>query len=132
MEFHKIQVWHIYKCPTCNASNPPKDKYVVIVHKQNKSLWGFFINSNVPNFILMNSELSKSQIAIKPEECPQIIKHISHIGCNELKEFYDWELNNHYCSLKDDTKNAVLAAVEISVTIDPEKIQIIKNSNKTL
>ncbi len=132
MELHEIRVWHVYLCPRCNVSDPPKDKFVIIVAKRKDSVWGFFINSNVPRFILASPELANSQVEIDQSECSSILKRNSFIGCNDLKTFYAWELTKHFCALKATTIEAVLAAVEVSKTIDPEQIQVIKaNHPKT-
>jgi len=128
MDIHDIHLWHVYLCPRCNASDPPKDKYVVIVCKRKDSVWGFFINSNIPRFILASPELASSQIEIDPTECSNILKRNSFIGCNDLKDFYTWEITKHFCALKGQTIEAILTAVETSTTIDPEKIQLIKAS----
>jgi hypothetical protein len=124
MELHNIHSWHVYLCPKCNLSQPPKDKYVVTVCKRKDRLWGFFINSEIPRLVLASPEMAGSQIKLTPNEY-SFLRHDSYVGRHDLKEFYTWELTRHITSLDNTTKNYILGAVEKSTTIDAERIQII-------
>jgi len=43
---HSITLWHVYLCPACNLSEPPKDKWVVTVGSAGKDkIYGFFVTT---------------------------------------------------------------------------------------
>lgn len=128
MSLHSIQSWHVYRCPQCNASNPPKDKFVVVVCKDNKVAWGFFINSNIPAFIARKPELERSQVQITVAEY-RFLDHDSYIGCNALKDFFDWELRRHIAEISETTKTRILEAVKDSETLTPKQIEMILTYN---
>jgi len=130
MQHHEIRIWHVYLCPKCNASDPPKDKYVVTVCKRKDTIWGFFINTPDSKFIRSHPELQKQQVTITPDDC-RVLRYESNIGCDALKEFYAWELSKRECALTDALKQAILTSVELSDTLDAEKVQIIKDNQDT-
>lgn len=131
MQLHEISAWHIYLCPECNLSEPPKDKWVVTVCKRKDSVWGFFINSEVPRFILANPTLAESQVKISSSDY-DFLRYDSFVGCNDLKSFFASELRQpKKRALKATTKELILEAVEKSETIAPEQIKIILENKDT-
>ena len=121
-QIHAIRDWHIYLCQRCNASNPPKDKFVVVVYKYRDTAYGFFINSEIPRFIQANPGLLKEQLAITPQGY-KFLDHPSTIGCNDLKSFFAWELKPLICPVNSDTIAAILEIANQSETLDPEQKQ---------
>jgi hypothetical protein len=125
MQLYEIYAWHIYLCERCNLSEPPKDKWVVTVCKRKDSIWGFFINSDIPRFIQASPALAKSQVKVSPGDY-DFLKYESFVGCNDLKSFFASELKQpKKRPLKTTTKDLILEAVKESVTIDPERIKIL-------
>ena len=115
-----IQNWHIYLCPRCNASDPPKDKYVVIVCKHDRCAWGFFINSNIPGFVQNRPQLNVLQVLIRAGDYA-FLRYDSHIGCHDLKKFYPVELRTRpLAPVNAATKALVLAAVARATTIEED------------
>jgi hypothetical protein len=124
---NSIRTWYIYLCPQCNASDPPKDKFVVVVYKSNSNAYGFFINSEIPRFIQSNPDLLKSQLQITPQEYT-FLRHISYIGCNDLKEFFDWELKSSKAAILPAHRIAIQQIVLASITLTKEQIRRIQES----
>jgi hypothetical protein len=127
MKLNDIRNWQIYLCPNCNASNPPKDKFVVILYKDRDSAWGFFINSAIHPFIQRNEELLVAQVEIAPPTYP-FLKHTSYIGCHELKQFYGWDLRRKLSSIEPATKQTILDVVKQSTTLSEAQKDQILNS----
>ncbi|GEM_PF-2166614 len=59
---HNITVWNVYLCPACNLSEPPKDKWVIVVGMSGKDkIYGFFINTEINPFLRNREELLNMQ-----------------------------------------------------------------------
>lgn len=117
-----IAIWHIYLCPACNLSTPPKDKWVVTVGLGSKDkIYGFFINSAINSSLRSREELMKLQITISPLDYP-FLHHDSYVNCSRFIEFYASDLRRHQKEVTPDTKTRIREAVLASTIFkDTEK-----------
>lgn len=66
------------------STNPPKDKFFVIIGEDERNYLGyFFINSNINNFVLRNEAMVNMQLPIKPSDYP-FLTHQSFIAGHQL------------------------------------------------
>ena len=125
MRLHEINPWEVYECRRCTQSNPPKDKCVVVVAKQGNKAFGFFINSKPHPLAAKNPKMAATQVLIRPDGYPRLLKHDSYVGCNSLLDFFDSELNRRIVALNVETKESILASVAGSVTLTDEQKALI-------
>lgn len=91
---HNIRLWHVYLCPACNLSEPPKDKWVVTVGMSGKDkIYGFFINTEINSYLRRSEELLQLQIPILHGE-HAFLKYDSYINCAKFLDFYPSDLRN--------------------------------------
>ena len=91
---HSIRLWHVYLCPACNLSTPPKDKWVVTVGRAGKDkIYGFFINTEINSYLRRSEELLQLQIPILHGE-HAFLKYDSYINCAKFLDFYPSDLRN--------------------------------------
>ena len=109
-------IWYIYHVKSCRHAKPiPKDKFVVIVHKDPEP-WGFFINTGIRQFIQKRPELLVCQVSIKATDY-KFLDHDSYVDCAELYLFEDTELRDAIGPVNKQTKIEIKKAVAVSKTI---------------
>lgn len=67
----------------CWFTNPPKDKYCILIDKKAYNPMLFIINSNIPSFIAKKPEFKKTQITIDHDGY-EFLDHKSYINCYEV------------------------------------------------
>lgn len=120
-----IAIWHIYLCPACNLSTPPKDKWVVTVGRAGKDkIYGFFINTAINPVLRSKEELLKLQITISPIDHP-FLRYDSYVNCSKFIEFYPSDFRQHQKEIAAETKSRICAAVlASSIFTDDEKARL--------
>lgn len=116
-------VWTFFFIRDAPHTNPTKDKYVLIVC-QDSECHGFFVNSNIGQFIQKRPTLLASQVLIKAEDY-SFLHHDSYIDCSQLFAFEDDHLGYGCGSVNENTKAAIKNAVGIAPTIDQKYQEII-------
>lgn len=108
--------WHIYHISNCHHAKPlPKDKFVVIVYRA-LNPWGFFINSDIRQFVQNQPDLLICQVSIQAKDY-KFLDHDSYIDCTDLFPFEDTELVDGKAQINDQTKADIKKAVAVSKTI---------------
>lgn len=109
-------IWHIYHVKNCRHAKPvPKDKLVVIVHKDPEP-WGFFINTGIRQFVQKQPDLLICQVSIKAKDY-KCLDHNSYVDCAELCLFENTELLDSREPINEQTKTEIKKAVAVSKTI---------------
>ena len=103
-------IWHIYHIRNCRHAKPqPKDKFVIIACIDTTP-WGFFINTEINQFIQKRSELLACQVPIKMTD-HRCLDHNSYVDCTNLIPFEDAELTDIKDQVDGKTKAAIKEAV---------------------
>jgi len=109
-------IWYIYYVKNCRHAKPtPKDKLVVIVHKDPEP-WGFFINTGIRQFVQKQQEQLVCQVSIKAANY-KCLNHNSYVDCTRLYLFEDTELLDARDPIDNQTKTEIKNAVAVSKTI---------------
>ena len=109
-------IWHIYHVKNCRHAKPkPKNKFVVIVHKDPMP-WGFLINTGIRPFVQKQPDLLVCQVSINATDY-QFLDHNSYVDCTELYLFDDTELLDAKGPVNQQTKAEIKKAVAVSKTI---------------
>jgi hypothetical protein len=109
-------IWHIYHVKNCRHTTPPKDKLVVIACVSVKCM-GFFINTDISNFVKNRPHLSECQVVIKASD-HKCLKYDSYVDCANIYAFEDAELSDIRDSVNNQAKTKIKAAVALSKTIE--------------
>jgi hypothetical protein len=109
-------VWYIYHVKKYRYAKPkPKDKFVVIALRDTKP-WGFFINTDIRQFVRNRPELLACQVSIKASS-HKCLNHDSYVDCTELFPFEDTELTDIKDKVDKQTQAEIKKAVAISKTL---------------
>lgn len=109
-------IWYIYHVKNCRHAKPaPKDKFVVIVHKDPEP-WGFFINTGIRPFVQNQPEMLACQVSIKATDY-KYLDHNSYVDCNDLYLFKDTDLTDAKGPVNKKTKADIKKAIAVSKTI---------------
>lgn len=111
-----IAPWHIYHVKNCRHTNPPKNKYVVIVCF-NPNPYGFLINSEIAPFIQKRPALQSSQVPITTEKYG-FLKHDSYINCGQLFSFKRSDLSSVQ-DIQNNTRKEIKRIIATSKLIEP-------------
>ncbi len=90
----------------CKVTNPPKNKFIVIVHVdfEEDLLLCFFINSSIHPFIQSKPELYRSQLMLKQADYI-FLKRDSFIDCSRVEDQIEIDdLIDHIYHNPDDLK----------------------------
>lgn len=80
------------------STNPPKNKFFVIVGEDEHNYIGyFFINSNINGFVSRNNAMTQMQMPIKPSDYP-FLTHVSFVAGHDLATISKNELINDLSS----------------------------------
>lgn len=112
-----IRAWHIYHIPDCRHAKPdPKDKFVIVVCVNEDHCLGFFINSRISGFIRDRTHLLGCQTSILSSE-HDCLSHDSFIDTTTVLKLDFVELTDMKDEISDDTKRALIAAVDFCIVI---------------
>lgn len=118
------RIWYIYHIKKCRHTKPkPKDKFVIIACIDTNP-WGFFINTEINQFILKRPELLACQVHIKVASY-KFLDYDSYVDCTDLLPFEDTELIDIKDQVDQETKVEIKKAVAISKTLIPRHQKII-------
>src|SRR5689334_17293949 len=105
------QIWHVFLARECRHTNPPKSKYVVVVHVDNEYAWGFLVNSNIASFIKNDPELLACQTDILLKGHSLWLRYDSSIDCGLIFPFTDAELSMDQGRVTTEAIKNILDAV---------------------
>jgi len=109
-------VWCIYHVKKYRYAKPkPKDKFVIIALRDTKP-WGFFINTDIRQFVQNRPELLACQVSIKASS-HKCLSYDSYVDCTELFPFEDTELTDIRDKVDKQTQAEIKKAVAISKTL---------------
>jgi hypothetical protein len=118
-------VWCIYHVKNSPHTRPiPKNKFVVIVCNDDKYYWGFFINTEVREFIKKHQKMLKCQVPIKLSQY-SFLDYDSYINCVELYPFDKNKLTDRKSVVNIVTKAEIKKVVKDSETIETYLIKLI-------
>lgn len=119
-------VWRIYRIKNCRHTNPPKEKFVVIVCKDAEYM-GFLINSAINQFISKRPHMLECQVILSESDYGFLF-HESYLDCARIYAFEDAELFSGLELVNDKTKAEIKAAVSKAKTIEKRYQNLILDS----
>jgi hypothetical protein len=109
-------IWHIYHIKNSRHTTPSKNKLVIIVCISVKYM-GFFINTDISNFVKNRPDLLACQVVIKASE-HKCLKYDSYVDCAHIYPFEDAELSDIRDSISNHARTKIRKAVALSKTIE--------------
>ncbi len=109
-------VWHFFHVKNCPHTNPPKDKFTVIVCKDSECM-GFFVNSHINKFIQKRPSMLACQVAVKASDY-WFLSSDSYLDCSQLYPFDDILLVDGRGSVTEQTKAQIKQVVLNAKTIE--------------
>lgn len=106
------QIWHVFLARECRHTNPPKSKYVIVVHVDDDYAWGFLINSNIAPFIQHRPELLTCEADILMKGHSGWLRYDSFVDCRLIFPFEDIELEPDYGRITTEAKKSILDAIQ--------------------
>jgi len=118
------QILHLY----CSFTNPPKNKFLLLLGSNSPNFSFFVINSAINNFILHNNHLLECQVLIDKRNHP-FLDHDSYLDCSKIyqiaidsvKDQLVADSNPIKMSIRADIKRSILDAVRKSKTLTPKE-----------
>lgn len=106
----EVSPWYVYLVENTTYTEPPKDKYVVVVYKEQDCAYGFFINSRISNFIQQRPHLHDciAQIAQKEH---QFLRYDSYVDCRQIFAYPEWRFTTTLGPVGQHAKQAILLAL---------------------
>lgn len=103
------KILHLY----CLFTNPPKNKFLVLLGKNSIEFYFFVINSEINNFISNKEYLKKCQVTIDKKNHP-FLDRDSYIDCSKT---YPIDINIVKDQLVDDSKQ-----IKMSISADVKRV----------
>lgn len=113
---------------SCGFTNPPKEKYVVLVHLDDEPLI-FVVNSKIHQFIVSRPDLNRCQVKLNADDYP-FLSHDSYLDCsnpitemtrNEIVGQVRSDLDRIIGVLNDITLAEVIEVVNSARTISQDQ-----------
>lgn len=115
MRLADIQPWYIYRVKS-NQTDPPKDKYAVIVYI-GEDAKGFLINSDLTEWFKKRPYLHVCDPVIQASEHSSL-KYDSYVDCQELFSFFDWEVTKKLGAVSKQARTDILNAIHGCPTLE--------------
>jgi hypothetical protein len=119
-------VWRIYRVKNCRHTHPPKDKFTIIVCKDDEYL-GFLVNSTIAAFIEKNPHLLECQVRLSKLDYGFLF-YDSFLDCIRPLPFDEDELVIGLEMINPETKAEIKKVVAKSDTIEKRYIDKILSS----
>jgi hypothetical protein len=119
-------VWHFFHVKNCPQTKPPKDKFVLIVCRDS-GCRGFFVNSNINQFIQKRPSLLACQVVLKASDYG-FLPRDSYLDCGQLFPFDDILLVDGRGSATTQTISEIKQVVANAKTIEKRHKQLICGS----
>jgi len=119
-------IWRVYRVKNCRHTNPPKDKFIVIVCIDVECM-GFLINSTISAFILKKPYMAECQVALSKSDYGFLF-HDSYLDCAQIYAFKYAELIVGLGLVNDKTKAEIKTVVSKAKTIEKRYQELILNS----
>lgn len=104
------QQWEVFYIPNCRHAKPqPKSKFIVIAYI-NPSPHGFFINSEILNYIRNRPALIECEAPILARH-HSFLHHDSYVDCTQIYPYTLAELTDSKGLLNDSAQQTVITAV---------------------
>ena len=105
-----IHLWHVYRDPMCQHTNPPKSKYVFVAAIEDETIHGFLFNTNLPKFVTSTPGLLACEVAMKRAKQGFPFSDC-FLDCTRLYEFQAKDFNEDLGQLSEPAKLAYIYAV---------------------
>lgn len=119
----------------CLFTNPPKNKFLVLLGKNSIEFYFFVINSGINNFISSKDHLKECQVMIDKKNHPFLV-HDSYVDCSKtypigidsVKDQIVTDSDPIKASISADVKGSILEAVRRSKTLTRNEKEDIKGA----
>ena len=118
---HKWKIYHIDNCR--HVIPKAKQKLVAIVGMDMSAFFGFFISSEMSEWVKNNPQARAYQVEILSSE--HKILHDSFVNCLQLYQFSEDELVNLRCTLSSNAISAIKKVVLNSKTLNAREKRLI-------
>ena len=116
-------VWDVFHVANCQHTNPPKDKFVVIVCEDVHCM-GFLVNSRIGKYISRRPARLACQAKLSKTDY-YFLTHDSYLDCFKLLPFRRDELVDGRGQVNDNDKAEILRVVAQAKTIEPRYKKLI-------
>ena len=118
-----LSCWDVYHVLNCRHAQPiPKNKFVVIICFD-PNPHGFFINSQINQFIRRRPRLLPCEVLL-PANAHPFLRYDSWLDCQNLYDFQPNELTDH--------RGAIVSAVRVAVLQGVQNCPVLRRYQKRL